>query len=430
MKKHCVIGEKLTHTMSPQIHKAYFDYYKKQGVYEVTQIPMQDMEGGCKELLLQYDGFNVTVPYKEKVLKYLDGTSQEAKSIGAVNTVIKSGGRLYGYNTDPYGFGELLKVNGVEVKGKSFVILGSGGASKSVSYILKKMGAESVKIASRNRAKCGDSEHITYECLQNYKGDVLVNTTPVGMYPNVDACPVSDEVICNFAIIVDIVYNPMFTKLLQSAVRLGKKAVGGLYMLVAQAMKSQEIWSNSAADKSVTREIYNKLAKQYFLANGGNIYLTGIMSCGKTVKGKRAARELGWKFVDTDEYVEKISGKSVKQLFDEGEKVFRDWESKAILELSQQKNLVVATGGGAILRDRNVSAMRLSGIVVMIERNIEDIIANVRTDTRPLLKDGADKLRSIYESRKDRYYSTCDKVVKSYENDLYKTVKEIVKIVK
>ena len=402
MKKYCVIGEKLTHTMSPQIHKAYFDYYKKQGVYEVTQIPMQDMEGGCKELLLQYDGFNVTVPYKEKVLKYLDGTSQEAKSIGAVNTVIKSGGRLYGYNTDPYGFG----------------------------YILKKMGAESVKIASRNRAKCGDSEHITYECLQNYKGDVLVNTTPVGMYPNVDACPVSDEVICNFAIIVDIVYNPMFTKLLQSAVRLGKKAVGGLYMLVAQAMKSQEIWSNSAADKSVTREIYNKLAKQYFLANGGNIYLTGIMSCGKTVKGKRAARELGWKFVDTDEYVEKISGKSVKQLFDEGEKVFRDWESKAILELSQQKNLVVATGGGAILRDRNVSAMRLSGIVVMIERNIEDIIANVRTDTRPLLKDGADKLRSIYESRKDRYYSTCDKVVKSYENDLYKTVKEIVKIVK
>ena len=188
MKKYCVIGEKLTHTMSPQIHKAYFDYYKKQGVYEVTQIPMQDMEGGCKELLLQYDGFNVTVPYKEKVLKYLDGTSQEAKSIGAVNTVIKSGGRLYGYNTDPYGFGELLKVNGVEVKGKSFVILGSGGASKSVSYILKKMGAESVKIASRNRAKCGDSEHITYECLQNYKGDVLVNTTPVGMYPNVDAC--------------------------------------------------------------------------------------------------------------------------------------------------------------------------------------------------------------------------------------------------
>ena len=335
---------------------------------------MQDMEGGCKELLLQYDGFNVTVPYKEKVLKYLDGTSQEAKSIGAVNTVIKSGGRLYGYNTAPYGFGELLKVNGVEVKGKSFVILGSGGASKSVSYILKKMGAESVKIASRNRAKCGDSEHITYECLQNYKGDVLVNTTPVGMYPNVDACPVSDEVICNFAIIVDIVYNPMFTKLLQSAVRLGKKAVGGLYMLVAQAMKSQEIWSNSAADKSVTREIYNKLAKQYFLANGGNIYLTGIMSCGKTVKGKRAARELGWKFVDTDEYVEKISGKSVKQLFDEGEKVFRDWESKAILELSQQKNLVVATGGGAILRDRNVSAMRLSGIVVMIRKSQRQIL--------------------------------------------------------
>lgn len=430
MNRYCVIGEKLTHTMSPQIHKAYFDYYKRQGEYEVLQIPMSDMDGGCKELLLRYDGFNVTVPYKEKVIKYLDGLSQEAKNIKAVNTVVNSDGKLYGYNTDPYGFGELLRVNGVEIAGKSFVVLGSGGASKSVCYVLKKAGAKTVKIATRDSEKCKNDKYISYCDLANYKADAVVNTTPVGMFPNVDASPLKDEEIANFQTVVDIVYNPMYTKLLQSAVRLGKKAVGGLYMLVAQAVKSQEIWSNSSASRTVTKEIYNKLAKQYYLQNGGNIYLTGIMSCGKTVKGKRAARELGWKFVDTDEYVEKISGKSVKQLFDEGEEVFRDWESKAIYELSQQKNLVVATGGGAILRDRNVSAMKLSGIIVMIERKIEDIIASVRTDTRPLLKDGAEKLRAIYEKRKDRYYSACDKVVKSFENDVYKTVKEIVKIIK
>lgn len=430
MKKYCVIGEKLTHTMSPQIHKAYFDYYKKDATYGVEQIAMQDMLDDCKDTLMQYDGFNVTVPYKEKVIKYLSGTSQEAKKIGAVNTVVNSDGKLYGYNTDPYGFEGMLKANGVEIKGRTFVILGSGGASKSVYFILKQRGAKRVKIATRNQNKKDVDDFITYDDLESFKGDVIVNTTPVGMFPNTDGCPVSDEIIKNFDVVVDIVYNPVYTQLLQNAVRLGKKAVGGLYMLVAQAMKSQEIWNNSITDETLTKRIFNSLMKDYFNANGGNIYLTGIMSCGKTVKGKRVAKALGWQFVDADEYITQISGKSISQLFDEGESVFRDWESKAIEELSHKKNLVVATGGGAVLRDVNVSAMRLSGVIILIERKIEDIIAGVRTDTRPLLKDGAQKLRQIYDQRKDRYYSTCDYVVKSHEYDMYKTIKDIVKIVK
>ncbi|MDE6275210.1 MAG: hypothetical protein K2M75_01585 [Clostridia bacterium] len=430
MKKYCVIGEKLTHTMSPQIHKAYFDYYKKDGSYEVMQIAMEDMLGDCSGKLLQYDGFNVTVPYKEKILKYLVGTSEEAKNIGAVNTVVNSDGKLYGYNTDPFGFEGMLKANGVEIKGKTFVILGSGGACKSVYYILNQRGAKRVKIATRDDSKKGVDDFITYEELKGFHGDVLVNTTPVGMFPNVDACPVSDEIIDNFHCVADIVYNPVYTKLLQNAVRLGKKAVGGLYMLVAQAMKSQEIWNNSLTDEALTRNIYNSLMKDYFKANGGNIYLTGIMSCGKTVKGKKVAKALGWQFIDADEYITQISGKTISQLFEEGESVFRDWESKAFEELSHKKNIVVATGGGAILRDVNVSAMRLSGVIILIERKIEDIIAHVRTDTRPLLKDGPQKLQEIYDKRKDRYYSTCDYVVKSREYDMIKTVNDIVKIVK
>lgn len=430
MKKYCVIGEKLTHTMSPQIHKAYFDYYKKDAAYGIEQIAMQDMLGDCSKTLLQYDGFNVTVPYKQKIIKYLAGMSQEANKIGAVNTVVNSDGKLYGYNTDPYGFEGMLKVNGVEIKGKVFVILGSGGACKSVYYILKQRGAKRVKIATRDESKNGVEDFITYDELRGFNGDTLVNTTPVGMFPNIDGCPVSDGIINNFDTVVDIVYNPVYTKLLQKAVSLGKKAVGGLYMLVAQAMKSQEIWNNSLTDEALTKDIYNALMKDYFRINGGNIYLTGIMSCGKTVKGKRVAKALGWEFIDLDEYVTQISGKSISELFDEGESVFRDWESKAVEDLSHRKNLVVATGGGAILKDVNVSAMRLSGVIILIERNIEDIIASVRTDTRPLLKDGAQKLRNIYEQRKDRYYSTCDYVVKSHEYDMYKTVKDIVKIVK
>lgn len=426
--KYCVIGEKLTHSMSPEIHKQYFDYYKLDGTYEITQIPMQDMLGDCSQLLLGYDGFNVTVPYKEKVIKYLSAVSDEAQKIGAVNTVVNDNGKLYGYNTDPFGFENLLIHNNVEIKGKSFVILGSGGASKSVSYILKKRGASEVKIATRK--DIADNDYISYEVLKQYSGDVLVNTTPVGMYPNVGVSPVEDEVIKNFDTVVDIVYNPVYTELLNKAVKLGKKAVGGLYMLIAQAMKSEEIWQSRIVDKELTQSIYNTLMKDYLQKQGGNIYLTGIMSCGKTVKGRRVARKLGWEFVDADEYIEKISGRNIKQLFAEGERVFRNWESKAMYELSQRKNLVVATGGGAILRDVNVSAMRLSGIIVLIERKLEDILNNVNTDTRPLLKEGKEKLISIYEARKDRYYSTCDVVVKSYEYDIYKTVNDIVKVIR
>lgn len=426
--KYCVIGEKLTHSMSPQIHKRYFDYYKQDSTYVITQIPIEDMLGDCSGLLKEYDGFNVTVPYKEKVLKYLNGTSDEAKEIGAVNTVVNQGGDMYGFNTDPFGFESLLIHNDVAIKDKVFVVLGSGGASKSVCYILKKRGAKKVIVVTRKDTS--EEGYMTYSALESFKGDVLVNTTPVGMYPNVDNCPVSENVIANFDTVVDIVYNPVYTELLKAAVRLGKKAVGGLYMLVAQAMKSQEIWQKKITDKELYVDIYNALMKEYFQKNGGNIYLTGIMSCGKTVKGKRVARTLGWEFIDADEYIEKISGRTVKQLFAEGEHVFRKWESKAMYELSLRKNIVVATGGGAILKDENVSAMKLSGIIVLIERNIEDILNGINTDTRPLLKDGKDKLVSIYEARKDRYYATCDVAVKSYEYDIYKTVKDIVNVIK
>ena len=426
--KYCVIGEKLTHSMSPQIHKRYFDYYKQDSTYVITQIPMEDMLGDCSGLLKEYDGFNVTVPYKEKVLKYLNGTSDEAKEIGAVNTVVNQGGDMYGFNTDPFGFESLLIHNDVAIKDKVFVVLGSGGASKSVCYILKKRGAKKVIVVTRKDTS--EEGYMTYSALESFRGDVLVNTTPVGMYPNVDNCPVSENVIANFDTVVDIVYNPVYTELLKAAVRLGKKAVGGLYMLVAQAMKSQEIWQKKITDKELYVDIYNALMKEYFQKNGGNIYLTGIMSCGKTVKGKRVARTLGWEFIDADEYIEKISGRTVKQLFAEGEHVFRKWESKAMYELSLRKNIVVATGGGAILKDENVSAMKLSGIIVLIERNIEDILNGINTDTRPLLKDGKDKLVSIYEARKDRYYATCDVAVKSYEYDIYKTVKDIVNVIK
>ena len=426
--KYCVIGEKLTHSMSPQIHKRYFDYYKQDSTYVITQIPMEDMLGDCSGLLKEYDGFNVTVPYKEKVLKYLNGTSDEAKEIGAVNTVVNQGGDMYGFNTDPFGFESLLIHNDVAIKDKVFVVLGSGGASKSVCYILKKRGAKKVIVVTRKDTS--EEGYMTYSALESFKGDVLVNTTPVGMYPNVDNCPVSENVIANFDTVVDIVYNPVYTELLKAAVRLGKKAVGGLYMLVAQAMKSEEIWQKKITDKELYVDIYNALMKEYFQKNGGNIYLTGIMSCGKTVKGKRVARTLGWEFIDADEYIEKISGRTVKQLFAEGEHVFRKWESRAMYELSLRKNIVVATGGGAILKDENVSAMKLSGIIVLIERNIEDILNGINTDTRPLLKDGKDKLVSIYEARKDRYYATCDVAVKSYEYDIYKTVKDIVNVIK
>ena len=412
----CVIGEKLAHTRSPQIHEAFFDIKGEKGVYDVREIAREDIRSS-RDLLMSYDGVNVTIPYKTDVMANLDYVSDEAENIGAVNTIKRRGDRLEGYNSDPYGFADMLASRGIDAKGKKVTVLGYGGAARSVVHALCGIGAK-VTIVSRNKDNVKDvnAEVIGYDeldarCDAGERGFLLVNCTPVGMYPKEGISPVDERVVARFDALADIVYNPMYTQFLRLGAKLGKRCVGGLYMLVAQAMKSQSIWRDEDVDNGATKKIFRKLSFEEALKGGLNIYLTGIMSCGKSTLGRMLADATGRKFVDMDEYIVEREGKSIKELFADGEKTFRDAESRALYALSLEKGLVVATGGGCIKRVANADVMLLSGATVFIRRKIQNIVAGVDCSTRPLLSEGADKLRSIYAARKSRYYSTAQAVL-------------------
>ena len=357
----CVIGEKLGHTRSPQIHSEFFDIKGENGVYEVREIAREDI-GSCRDLLLGYDGVNVTIPYKTDVMKNLDAISDEAKSIGAVNTVKRRGDKLEGYNSDPYGFSAMLKSRGINAAEKRACVLGYGGAAKSVVHALRELGAD-VTVVSRDPAKVNenavraiDYETLRIECEKGAKGYLLVNCTPVGMYPKTGVSPVTEA-------------------------------------------------------ETATKKIFKKLSFRESLGGGDNIYLTGIMSCGKSTLGRLLAEALGREFVDMDAYIVEREGRTIPELFAEGEKTFRDAESRALYELSLGKGKIVATGGGCIKRAVNRDIMLLSGATVFVRRNIDKIIATADCGGRPLLAEGADKLRGIYAARKSRYYAAAQAVL-------------------
>lgn len=403
MNKFCVIGEKLPHTMSPQIHEMFFQNVGEKGEYGVREFSREEIVK-ARAQLLEYDGVNVTVPYKQTVMPLLDEISEEARLIGAVNTIKNVNGRLIGYNTDPYGFSAMLVKNGIDVKGKRAVVLGSGGAAKSVIYALEKAGAEVVYVRREEDEVLKGHEYMSYGQLEEGAGGyLLVNTTPLGMFPHEEGCAASEKVFSRFEAAADVVYNPVMTTFVRRALAAGIRAFSGLYMLVAQGIGSQSIWREEEIQTKDIDPIYNLLLRDYFERNDGNIYLIGMMSCGKSTLGKMLARELGREFVDADEYIEKSAGMSIPQMFERGEDFFRERETRAMLELSGRKGLVVAAGGGAVTRAVNCDAMRSSGIVVYVDRRVENIIKDVDRSNRPLLAAGADRLYAIYRERKSLY---------------------------
>lgn len=383
---------------------------------------------------MKYDGVNVTIPYKTDVMKNLDRISEEAAEIGAVNTVRRAGDSLEGYNSDPYGFAAMLAFAGIDTAGKKAVVLGWGGAARSVVHALEEMGAQ-VTVVSRDPSKVDVKgvpaigyPQLEKDCGDGNGGYLLVNCTPVGMYPKEGASPVDERVISRFDALADIVYNPAYTQFLRLGAKLGKRCVGGLYMLVAQAMKSQSIWRGEEVDEGATAKIFKKLSFDEAVAGGLNLYLTGVMSCGKSTLGKKLAAALGRKFVDMDDYIVEREGRSIPEMFDEGEETFRDAESRALYELSLQKGLVVATGGGCILRDVNADVLLLSGATVFVKRDIDKIIATADCSGRPLLKDGADRLRGIYAAREGRYYASAQAVLDN-DGDEIQGLKKLMAIV-
>ncbi len=385
------IGEKLSHSFSKIIHSQLAEYD-----YELIELAPTQVDAFMRAK--DFKAINVTIPYKQTVIPYLDHIDPVAESIGAVNTIVNKDGVLYGYNTDFYGLKSLLEKNNIEIKDKKVLILGSGGTSKTARAVAKAMGAGEVYRLSRTaREDC-----ITYEQAEKEHADaeVLINTTPAGMYPHVEGAAVEIDRFPHVSGVADAVYNPLRSTLVLDAMHKGITAVGGLYMLVAQAAKAVEYFLDTTLPEGEIRRVYTKLTAQK-----ENIVLIGMPGCGKSTVSDILAQKTGRKTVDTDRLIVQKTGKTIPELFKEiGEGGFRAIESQVIREISREQGLIIATGGGAILKAENVKELRRNGKLIFLDRPLERLVA---TGDRPLSSHRA-ALEQRYKERYSLYCALAD----------------------
>jgi len=364
MKTYGLLGRKLGHSFSPQIHKALGSYEYSLFEREPEAVAEFLQSGG-------FEGINVTIPYKQTVMPYCTELSPAAEKIGSVNTIVRRpDGSLYGHNTDYDGFLYMVKAAGVDVSGKKALVLGDGGAAKTVRAVLADLGAGEIVTISRR----GENNYTNLD--RHADAALIVNTTPVGMYPDVDGAAVDLTMFPECKAVLDLIYNPARTKLLLQAESLGMAAVNGLSMLVEQARCASELFTGSAIDKGETAGITAKIAAQTM-----NIALIGMAGSGKSTVGKELARMLDRRFVDMDEEIVKKAGKTIPEIFaEEGEEAFRSLETEVLSELSGESGLVIATGGGVVTRPRNLPLLRRNSRIVRLIRPVEEL----PSDGRPL----------------------------------------------
>lgn len=386
-----LIGEKLGHSFSAEIHQQLFDYH-----YELKELPREELPTFIQSK--SFSAINVTIPYKEMVISYLDEVEETAKAIGAVNTIVNRNGKLYGYNTDFLGMKALIKSADISFAGKKVLILGSGGTSRTALAVVESLNClEAIRVSRNAQDGC-----ITYLQAkeQHVDADIIINTTPCGMYPNIGESAIDLSDYPHLQGVVDVVYNPLQTKLVCDAKQKGIPAVGGLYMLVAQAVFAAELFTGSKVSDEKINEIYNRLWE-----NKQNIVLIGMPGCGKSTIGALLAQQLGMKFIDTDTEIVRQEGTSIPEIFQrQGEVYFRQLESSVIRQIATQQNLVIATGGGAVLNPANTALLRENGKVYFLDRSLEFLCA---TKDRPLSSDRA-ALENRYRERYSIYSRECD----------------------
>lgn len=406
-----LIGEKLGHSFSKIVHNRLCDYDYK--LNEVSRDNFHEFMT-CKD----FKAINVTIPYKQDVIPYLDVISETAREIGAVNTVINKDGKLYGDNTDYLGLVSLIEYNGIELENKKVLILGSGGTSKTARVAAENLGAKTVFRVSRSGGEGLITYKEAYECHTDCQ--IIINTTPCGMYPNIGESAID---ICKFPkleAVIDAIYNPLSSALVVTAKKRGIKAVGGLYMLVAQAVFAAEKFLDKTFEKTEIEKIVGELLQQK-----QNIVLIGMPGCGKSTIGKALAKELGKEFADSDKEIVKKQGVSISEIFaSKGESEFRKIESEVVKQLSSKQGLVLATGGGAVLNPQNVDLLKENGVILFLDRDIKDIEA---TFDRPLSSNRED-LEKRYKERYPIYLSSADYRI-DCTNDInqnIKTIKEVL----
>ena len=367
MKKYGCIGKKLTHSFSKEIHARLADYE-----YELIELTEEEIPAFFEKK--DFEAINVTIPYKQTVIPYLDSVSEIARRIGAVNTIVNRDGKLCGYNTDYYGMKALIERVGLDIKGRKVLVLGTGGTSKTARVVSADMGASEVLTVSRNKT----DEYITYSEAVSLHSDanIIINTTPLGMYPDCESKPIDVTAFSRLEGVIDAVYNPLCTNLVLDAKKNGIKAECGLYMLVMQAVVAVEKFLNTEISKDAADKVF---ASVY--ASKENIVLTGMPGSGKSTVGKLINVD-GYEFIDTDAEIEKLCGCSIKELIaSKGEKYFRDLESEVIREVSSESCRIISTGGGAILREENVRCLKRNGKLFFINAELSRLRA---TDDRPL----------------------------------------------
>lgn len=379
--KYGLIGEHLGHSFSKEIHESFADYE-----YEIKELSPEKVESFFEER--NFKGINVTIPYKTSIIPLLDEVSKEAKQIGAVNTVVNQNGKLYGYNTDFFGLKSLLKANEIEVKGKKVLILGTGGTSKTAFAVVESLGAASIQKVSRNPKE----NEISYEQAKKKQDtNIIINTTPCGMFPNNEQSPISLESFKELSAVVDVIYNPLYSNLILSAKEKGIIACGGLHMLVAQAVAASELFCNKKFLQETVRKTYKKI-----FSNKQNVVLIGMPGCGKTTFGKLLAEKMHRQFIDLDYFIAEMFGKTPKQIIEnEGENAFRQKESEAVKKVALLQGVVISTGGGTVLRKENVNLLKQNGKTVFLDRPIEEIVP---TGDRPL-SSSREALEKRYKER-------------------------------
>ena len=404
-----LLGEHLPHSFSPPIHRALGN--KDYTLFEVAP---ENLDVFMKKH--DFKGINVTIPYKKDVIPYLDVISPEAEKIGAVNTIKVVDGKLYGDNTDYFGFKYMVEKSGVVIHNKKALVLGSGGASLTVQAVLRDMGASEIVVLSRN----GDDNYVNMY-IKHTDAQIIVNTTPVGMYPDNLNTLVDLDRFPNLSGVLDVVYNPLKTRLILDAEQKNIPCSAGLSMLVAQAKKAHEIFFDTTVENEICEQIERSLTLQMC-----NIVLIGMAGCGKSTIGKRLAELLRKDLIDTDEMIVNIENKPIPEIFEEsGEDYFRWCENLVVNIAGKEKNQIIATGGGVIVRPENYNPLKQNGIIVFINRDA-DLLP---TNGRPLSQ--MHGVKALYEKRMPLYRQFADIEVDgngTVEEVANRIVKEIVSL--
>lgn len=392
-----LIGEKLEHSFSKAIHEQLADY-----TYDLISLSREELDIFLKEK--NFAALNVTIPYKETVIPYLDEINPHAKAIGAVNTIVNRNGRLCGYNTDFYGFRYLLEHNGISVRKKKALVLGRGGAAKAVKAVLRELGAAEILTVYYKPAP----DAISYEtcCKTHSDAQILVNATPVGMFPNMEESPISLDRLPCLEGVADVVYNPLRTRLILDAESRGIPCAGGLEMLVAQAKYAVEIFLGKSLPEDSIETIHKNLLRER-----RNIVLIGMSGSGKTTLGGMAAGRTGKTFVDTDDKIVERTGLSIPEYFDRyGENAFRKIETEILREYAAQNNVLISTGGGIVKNPENIRLLKQNGKLIWLKRPVELLASG---DGRPLAPD-AETAALLYRERLPLYTAAAETVA---END-------------